>query len=58
MAGTPQYEDQIIRNVFAISLREQDADGTANPPVICLQGLAQVSVIIRASLMPLTLQSI
>lgn len=41
MAGTPQYEDQIIRNVFAISLREQDADGTANPPVICLQGLAQ-----------------
>ncbi len=49
MAGTPQYEDQIIRNVFAISLREQDADGTANPPVICLQSLAQVSITIRAS---------
>ncbi len=49
MAGTPQYEDQVIRNVFAISLREEDADGTANPPVICLKGLAQVSTTIRAS---------
>lgn len=49
MVGTPQYEDQIIRNVFAISLREHDADGTASPPVICLQGLAQVSTTIRAS---------
>jgi len=49
MTGTPQYEDQVIRNVFAISLREQDADATATPPVICLQGLAQVSTTIRAS---------
>ena len=42
MVESGQYEDQAIRRVFAIALREQDADATANPPVICLQGLAEV----------------
>lgn len=44
MADTSQYEDQIIRRVFALTLREQDTDAAANPPVICLKGLAEVRV--------------
>lgn len=44
MADDPQYEDQIIRRVFAISLRDQDADAAANPPVIYLKGLAEASM--------------
>ncbi len=42
MADTPQYEDQVLRRVFAVALRDQDVDSTASPPVICLQSLAQV----------------
>lgn len=45
MADDPQYEDQIIRRVFAICLREQDADAAANPPVIYLQGLAEARLV-------------
>ena len=44
MADTPQYEDQVIRRVFAISMQEQDADASSNPPVICLEGLAEVRI--------------
>ena len=44
MADDPQYEDQVIRRVFAISLRDQDADAAANPPVIYLQVLAEASM--------------
>ena len=44
MADTSQYEDQIIRRVFALALREEDTDAAANPPVICLKGLAEVRI--------------
>ena len=42
MADDPQYEDQIMRRVLAICLRDEDTDAAANPPVIRLQGLAEV----------------
>lgn len=35
-------QDEIVRGVFAIALRATDADGTANPPVVHLAGLAEV----------------
>lgn len=41
MADDSQYEDQVIRRVFAISLRDRVADAAANPPVIYLQSLAE-----------------
>lgn len=41
MADDPQYEDQVIRRVFAICLRDQNVSAAANPPVIYLQGLAE-----------------
>ena len=46
MADDPQYEDQVIRRVFAISLRDHNADAAANPPVIYLQDLAEARMAI------------
>ena len=43
MSDALQYEDQAIRRVFAISLTEQGSNGSAKPPVIYLQGLAEAS---------------
>ena len=43
MANDLQYEDEVIRKIFAVALREQNVDAAANPPVIYLQNLAEAS---------------
>ena len=42
MADTSKLQDQLLRKVFAIALEHKNTDAAANPPVICLQGLAEV----------------
>ena len=48
MADDLQYEDEVMRKIFAIALREQNTDIAAKPPVIYLQGLAEASAAARS----------
>lgn len=43
MVDTSQYLDRAFCNVFAVTLRDSDANHVAGPPVIYLQGLSEVT---------------
>lgn len=44
MVDTPRYLDRALCNVFAVTLRNSDANQGADPPVIYLQGLSEVTM--------------
>lgn len=43
MVDTSAYLDRALCKVFAVCLRDSDANQGAEPPVIYLQGLAEVT---------------
>ena len=44
MVDMSSYLDRALSRIFAVSLRESDAKQGAEPPVIYLQGLAEVTL--------------
>lgn len=42
--SAPQYEDSVIRKVFSVTLDPLHVSQTQDPPVVYLEGLAEVSL--------------